>query len=164
MNKSRLCQSKSYSGHVSFVNQIEMDSAGDLLFTSGINDECVFQWKVNKSKKYWEMDHLDYDINREDVFFAEVEPQDKFTTIIEQLLPIRDEVIELQQTRDETYEAELYLELAKVIGRRSYNRRNNVFFTENNQLVFSAGSVVVSLKIPPEGVVLDNNYSENYFS
>jgi hypothetical protein len=110
------------------------------------------------------MDHLDYDINREDVFFAEVEPQDKFTTIIEQLLPIRDEVIELQQTRDETYEAELYLELAKVIGRRSYNRRNNVFFTENNQLVFSAGSVVVSLKIPPEGVVLDNNYSENYFS
>lgn len=43
MNKTRLCQSKSYAGHVSFVNQIEMDSAGDLLFTSGVNDECVFQ-------------------------------------------------------------------------------------------------------------------------
>jgi hypothetical protein len=65
---------------------------------------------------------------------------------------------------DETYEPELYLELDRVIGRRSYNRRNNLFYTENNKLVFSAGSIIVSLQIPPEGAILENNFFEDYFS
>ena len=141
-----------------------MDTLGDSLFTTGVSDQTVFQWKINKAKKYWEMDHLDYDINREDVFFAELDPKDKYTTMIEQLLPIRDEVYELQQDIDKTYDPELYLELNRVIGRRSYNVRNNLFYTEDNQLVFSAGSIVVGLQIPPEGALLEQGYEEEYFS
>jgi len=110
------------------------------------------------------MDHLDFEVNKEDVFFAEVDPKDKYTTIIEQLLPIRDEVADLQDKVDEIYEPELYLELDRVIGRKSYNRRNNLFYTEDNHLIFSAGSIIVGLQIPHLGGILEGEFHKEYFS
>lgn len=163
INKSRLCQSKSYAGHVSFVNQIEINSNGDSLFTTGINDQCVFQWKIHKAKKVWELDHIDYDVNKEDIFFNEVDPKDQYTTSIEQLLPLRDEIVALKQNIDENCEPEIYLELDRVIGRKAYNRRNNLFYTHDDQLIFCSGSLIVGLRIPPLGEILDHNNAQDYF-
>ena len=101
INKSRLCQSKSYIGHVSFVNQIEIDSKETsrelCLYTTGINDQCVFQWSIQIAELYWDLDHMPHDITKEDVFMGEVEPHDKFFNIMNEQLPLRDEIIELQQ-------------------------------------------------------------------
>lgn len=163
INKSRLCQSKAFAGHVSFVNQIEVNMNGDSLFTTGINDQCVFQWKIHKAKKVWEMDHLDYDINREDIFFSEVEPKDKYTTAIEQYLPLRDEIVAIKQNIDENCEPEIYIELDRVIGRKAYNRKNNLFYSQNNQLIFSSGSLIVGLQIPPVGQLLEGDFHHDYF-
>ena len=59
INKSRLCQAKSYVGHVSFVNQIEIDSkelSKELcLYTTGINDQAIFQWSIQIAELYWDM-------------------------------------------------------------------------------------------------------------
>lgn len=133
---------------MTYVNQIEIDSSNTQLFTTGINDQCVFQWKVFQSNKYWDLDFVDYDITKEDVFLAEVEPKLKYHSIIDELLTLRDEIVHMQEKIDETVEPELYLELHKVIGRRAYNRRNNLLYTEDVQLAFNAGSMIVLLKLP----------------
>jgi WD40 repeat protein len=140
-----------------------MDVDKKYLFSTGMNDQCVFQWKIMVSEKFWELDHLDYEIAREDVFLAEVEPKDKYLSIIDELLPLRDEIVDIKQKIDETIEPEIYLELEKVIGRKAYNRRNNLLLTEDNQLVFSSGSIIVSLQIPPQGSSLDQNFQDSYF-
>ena len=38
-------QAKSYSGHVSYVNQIEIGKNMKYLYTCGIHDQCIVQWK-----------------------------------------------------------------------------------------------------------------------
>ena len=148
ITKNRMCQAKSYQGHVSYVNQIETDSSNTHLFTTGINDQCVFQWTITQSNKYWDLDFVDYDITKEDVFLAEVEPKLKYHSIIDELLTLRDEIVHMQEKIDETVEPELYLELHKIIGRRAYNRRNNLLYTDDGQLAFNAGSMIVLLKLP----------------
>lgn len=164
INKNRLCQAKTYASHVSFVNQIEMDINEEFLFTTGVSDQCVFQWKINKGDKKWELDHVDLPLqDKNDLFFAEVESRSKYTTTIEQHLPARDEIVDVKQKIDETYEPELYLEIDRVLGRRAFNRRNNLFFTDNNRLIFPAGSILVSLTIPPEGEILDDTCYDHYF-
>lgn len=111
------------------------------------------------------MDHLDFPMtDKPDLYFAEVDSRDKYSTVIEQLLPARNEVVDIKQQIDVSYEPELYLSLDRVLGRRAYNRRNNLFFTDNNQLIFPAGSMLVSMSIPPEGEVLQDGYHDRYFS
>jgi hypothetical protein len=42
-----MCLAKSYSAHVSFVNQCENSPGSfEYLFTSGITDECIMKWKL----------------------------------------------------------------------------------------------------------------------
>lgn len=148
ITKNRMCQSKNYQGHVSFVNQIELDKDHTHLFTTGMNDQCVFQWSISQSNKFWDLDFVEYDITKEDVFLAEVEPKTKYNSIIDEMLKLRDEVRHMRDKIDETIEPELYLELHKVIGRRAYNRRNNLMYTEDFHLAFNAGSMIVLLKLP----------------
>ena len=38
-----------------------------------------------------------------------------------------------------------------------------MFFTDNNQLIFPAGSILVSMSIPKEGEILEDGYHEKYF-
>jgi hypothetical protein len=166
INKSRLCQAKSYVGHVSFVNQIEIDakelSKELCLYTTGINDQAIFQWSIQIAELYWDIDHMPHDITKEDVFMAEVEPRDKYFNIINELLPLRDEIIELQQKIDETVEVEIELKLEKVIGRKAYNRRNNLFISVDNNLVFSSGSMICKINIPENaGIIQDKGPYED---
>ena len=37
---------KTYAGHTSFINQIELGNDQNYLFTTGIEDECLIKWKI----------------------------------------------------------------------------------------------------------------------
>ena len=50
----------------------------------------------------------------------------------EKLIKMRQQINELQQNIDRTIPQELDLKLEKVIGRKAYNRRNNLHYTEDN--------------------------------
>lgn len=141
-----MCQVRTYKGHVTYVNQIEMDNK--YLFTTGINDQCVFQWGLHESKKEFDLDFMNYDTKKSDVFLAEIENREKYTSIVDELLTLRDEIVHMKEKIDETIEPEIFLELHAVIGRRAYNRRNNLLLTLNNKLMFNTGSIIVSLNIP----------------
>jgi hypothetical protein len=44
--RDKMCLAKSYSGHISFVNQCETNSKNqEYLFTTGVHDESIFKWK-----------------------------------------------------------------------------------------------------------------------
>jgi hypothetical protein len=55
------------------------------------------------------------------------------------------------------------LKLEKVIGRKAFNRRMNLFYTEDNHLIFSAATLIVKMNIPPEGYKLNENNRKNFF-
>lgn len=78
-----MCLAKSYSSHVSFVNQCEISKANDnktYLFTSGITDECIFKWRLKEEQQYWDLDNLSYKLEQPDIF-AELVTKDNFSNL-----------------------------------------------------------------------------------
>jgi hypothetical protein len=59
-----MCLAKSYSAHVSFVNQCETTPGNiDYLFTTGITDECIMKWRFMQEGQFWDLDNLDYKLD-----------------------------------------------------------------------------------------------------
>lgn len=83
LNLDRMCYSKSISGHTTFVNQLEVHKAG-YFYTTGMHDECVFQWKYIEESPFWDLDFLEIDINKPDILL-EVLPKDKFENLIDKV-------------------------------------------------------------------------------
>ena len=123
------------------------------------------QWKIVIGNPNWDADHIPEIANdAEDLFFNDIESKDKYLNIvIEKLIKMRQQINELQQNIDRTITPELSLKLVKVIGRKAFNRRNNLHYTEDNYLIFSAGSLIVLMNIPPESVELTKENMDNYF-
>ena len=115
--KKKMCLAKSYPAHVSFVDQIELYKAKDKnkkdLFTTGLSDESIFKWRLDEESPYWDVDNIEHDIDQIDVF-SEMIPEDKFITLIEELLPLRTEIFALHDHIEESTqpEYEIYLGLA----------------------------------------------------
>lgn len=85
----QMCLAKSYSAHVSFVNQCErtmINGNKTYLFTSGITDECIFKWKLKDEEQYWDLDNLTYKLEQPDIF-AELVTKDKFSNLQNEVLP-----------------------------------------------------------------------------
>jgi WD40 repeat protein len=158
------CLAKSYSAHCSPVDNLEFSSLkGNKLFTSGEGDEVIFEWTVNRGEKSWELDHTDYRMEMEDMFLREVEKKSEYKKIIAEMLESRNQIIELQQNIDTSVEPEISLKLEKIIGRKAFNRRNNVYYTANNHLLFSAASMLVMINIPPEGLDITEESKQIFF-
>jgi len=51
ISPDNMCYSKSYTAHISFVNQCEYSLAHkEFLFTSGIDDECIIKWQFTQEE------------------------------------------------------------------------------------------------------------------
>lgn len=118
-----MCLAKSYSAHVSFVNQCESTSreGKTYLITSGITDECVFKWRLREESQYWDLDNLSYKLEQPDVF-AELVTKDKFSNLLNEVLPQRQEMAETCSQIEDTRESPVDLKLSNIIGRKAYNR------------------------------------------
>ncbi len=136
----KMCMSKTYNAHVSFVNQTEIK--GRYLFSTGMHDGCVIQWKFVEEEENWEADFRDFTLDQPDPFL-ELPPKDKFDNLMNEILPLRHQVYEIQQNLDEITEPEINLELEAVIGRKAFNRRNNLFFDFYDRIVYSTGNLLV---------------------
>ena len=63
-----MCQAKSYSAHVSYINQIITNRNIKYMFTTGIMDQCIIQWRITKEKKLWDLDLLPHDRTTKDLY------------------------------------------------------------------------------------------------
>ncbi len=89
--------------------------------------------------------------------FAEVPTLDKFKTLIAEIWNCRLEVAEFNQNinQEEFADPACELELDTVIGRRAFDRRNNVKIDCQDRVLYSAGSLMVAyLTIQMEGMTL----------
>jgi hypothetical protein len=83
-----MCLAKTYTAHVSFVNQVEVHHNAEFLFTSGILDEVVFKWRLCEEREAWDLDNLAYQKNQSDLF-SELISKEKFRNLQDELLPLR---------------------------------------------------------------------------
>jgi WD40 repeat protein len=149
--------------HSSSIDWLESSRNGDWLFTRGQNDAAIMQWRMERADETTELDFRDTTIEREDVVFGEVDAKDRHNHVLTDILYKRHTLGQLVQSCDAENEGEVYLRVAKVIGRKAYNKRNNLVFTNNNFLIFFSGSMLVSLTIPPPTEIINKHCSERYF-
>ena len=131
-------QAKKYTGHCSTVDNIKV--SGSKLFTSGTYSEDIFEWTLEIGQKEWELDHRDYDMEMEDLLLRGIENKDEYTKLVNDILPLRNEIVELGLNIDTSIDPEITLSLEKVIGRMAFNRRKNLLYTEDNHLIFPVAS------------------------
>lgn len=167
IRENAFCLAKSYAAHCSSVDLVEV--VEDKVFTSSLGDQAIFEWAVNWGDVEWELDHLhlEDEDKKQDVIYREVEPKDVFfKNKIQKLEPrlyIREVREQAERSNEKGTQPEKVLRLQKVIGRKAFNRRNNLFYTANNHLIFSAGSLLVMLNIPPEGKDLSEAEKSEFF-
>jgi hypothetical protein len=136
--KKQMCLAKTYPAHVSFVNQIECHSNAEYMFTSGVVDECLMKWKLVEEQQFWDLDNLNYEKSQTDLF-SELISKVKFKNLYNELLPLRASTGEKLRNVDDTRPPEVELRLQSIIGRKSYNRRNNLFYDFDERLLYIAG-------------------------
>jgi len=139
----QMCMSKTYAAHVSYVNQVEIK--GNYMYSSGVHDGCIMQWKLIREEDHWDADYMD--LNLEDVesnnYLSELPPRDTFENLLNEILPLRHQVSEMRQNADEVDVPELELELEAIIGRKAFDRRNNLFYDFDERIIYSAGNLIV---------------------
>lgn len=163
LESHNFCQAKNYIGHSGPIDSIKL--AGDKMFTSEFHQEVVFEWQIIQGKLEWERDHSDKWVeDAQEYYLREIEPKVEYDKIVNESLPLRNEIVELKQNIDESVAPEIELKLEKIIGRKAFNRRNNLFYTADNKLVFAAASLIVEMKIPPEGYQLTEENSSQFFT
>ena len=90
---------------------------------------------------------MDYNRLIEDINdpFAEVPSAEKFTALYNDVWAQRLEVAEVNQNMDagEHSDPACQFELDQVIGRRGFDRRNNLMIDCLGRIVYCAGSVIV---------------------
>jgi hypothetical protein len=74
--------------------------------------------------------------------------QDKFSTYLNEIWNYRNEVAELNQNINQAEFADpaCELELDTVIGRRAFDRRNNIKIDCSDRVMYTAGSLIVTLQ------------------
>ena len=85
--------------------------------------------------------------------FSEVVTLEKFNVSIKEVWNYRNEVAEYNQkiNQEEFADPACELELDTVIGRRAFDRRNNIKIDCSDRLLYSAGSLIVALQYNSEG-------------
>jgi WD40 repeat protein len=105
-----------------------------LLFTTAIGERVILQWQVRGEEKNWDYDYLGYLIPSDP--FKETLSRDQFyRALTEVWTPRRD----LKREPNE----EIHLKVQSVMGRRAYDRRNNLFYESQDRIIYSAGPHII---------------------
>ena len=144
-----MCLAKTYTGHISFINQIETHQNAEFIFTSGILDEVIMKWKLCEEQQFWDLDNLGYQKRQSDLF-AELISKDKFKNLQDELLPLRSGIADKSKNVDDTKSPEVELRLQSIIGRKAYNRRNNLFYDYDERLIYIAGCNLIITTLEDE--------------
>ena len=92
--------------------------------------------------QYCDLDNMDYAPDQPDLF-SELVTKDKFTNQLNEVLPLRNEISEVKQNIEDTKEAPVELQLNNIIGRKAYNRLNNLFYDYDENILYLAGCNLV---------------------
>jgi hypothetical protein len=114
---------------------------------TGNNDQCILQYRVEYEDQDWELDFNNFLQDIPDPF-GEIPHYSKFTSLNNEIWNQRLELAEIQQNVDqeEYKDPACELELEHVIGRRAYDRRNNIKIDCQGQILYCAASLMIFMK------------------
>jgi len=76
--------------------------------------------------------------------------KDKFKTALNELLPLRQGIADKVKNVDDTKNPEVELKLQSIIGRKAFDRRNNLFYDYDERLIYIAGCNLVITTLEDE--------------
>ena len=129
------------------------DFREEFLMTVSEIDECVMQWSIKKCNANWEYDHLPYDepkpvLGLRDADQAEADLEEKVRAEL-QALEQRLLISDMKTTVDAEDSAEkCKLVLHRVLGRKAFSAKNNIFVSADSYLITPVGSLVVLQPLP----------------
>ncbi|EGR31153.1 hypothetical protein IMG5_116830 [Ichthyophthirius multifiliis] len=140
---------KSYSGHISYINQLEYQNNN--LFSTGIKDECIMKWKITQENPFWDFDNLNYDffdeqeaaISPEQKILSEILPKEQFESLLKNVLPLRNQIADAITNIDKEHNTSPCLQLINIIGRKAHNRHQNLFYDFDERFIYIAGSNLI---------------------
>lgn len=133
-----------------------MDFDKKHLFSIGLTDECILQWQVQVAKKNWELDYLNYEQN-ESYETQRVEAI-RYFSMEQERLADRALISSMKSSLAGGSNSDYHLQLKKVFGRRGVTNKIPVLITSDNQLITSAGSLIITTKLPVFSEQLDSSF------
>lgn len=133
-----------------------MDFDKKHLFSIGNSDECILQWQVQVAKKNWELDYLNYEQNES--YESQKTEAIRYYTLEQERLEDRALISMMKSSLVGSSNSLYSLQLKKVFGRRGVTNKIPVLITNDNQLITSAGSLVISTKLPVFSEQLDSSF------
>lgn len=101
---------------------------------------------------------MSYEKSQEDVF-AELMIKERYKKMLTEFLPLRQGIADKVKNIDDTKPPEVELKLQSIIGRKSFNRRNNLFYDYDERLIYVAGCNLVITTIEDD-TPDDNMFNE----
>lgn len=143
LQKREMAISKGFDCMTSMIQSINIFEDRKV-FISGNNDQCILQYRVEYEDQDWELDFNNF-IKEIDDPFGEIPNFDDFKELTEEIWPQRLNLPEIQQNIDqnEYKEPACELELEHIIGRRAFDRRNNVKIDCQQRILYNVSSLIV---------------------
>jgi hypothetical protein len=152
---ARFCQSRSYCSHITQIDHLDMDFDKRFLFSIGNSDECILQWDIKVSKNNWELDYLPFESN--ETYESQREIVTRHYQLEKDRLESRSSIPSMKSSLVGNSASELCLHLQKVFGRRALSNKLPLLITADNQLITTAGSLIIITKLPLYGDSFDRS-------
>jgi hypothetical protein len=159
-----MCYSRTFTGHCNEITKIQSTNGNKFIFTSGLNEQCIIQWNLLQEELFWDLDFFPLEIS--DDPFTDTLGKEEFEILCKESWVQRNTLIDIYNNKDENTYNSISIDLEYIIGRRAYDRRNNLKYDLNNRIVYSVSSYIVYLtnkenQISQEFLVPEEDFTSN---
>jgi WD40 repeat protein len=161
-DSAKECLASMIRAHSTGVDWIGLSGDGRWLFTRGVGDNSIIMWRIDSYSFEAELDYLKLGNQDIDVF-GEVPALPKLDYCISSILSKRLTAGDISLATSSESEGEIFMKLRQVIGRTALTMRNNICYSNDNQLIFTSGSILILLSIPNENHIPERRTMEKYF-
>lgn len=143
----KIFQAKRFFAHSSSIKCLKYDPISSTLLSSGFADNCLIEWKITSFDNESEGNLTSVDITLKDDFLYEIPSQETIKYDFLEIILKRKQLTNILATVDLPKTPDFFLKFSKIIGRSAFNNRFNLGFTRNHELVYSAGTLILSIDI-----------------
>ena len=143
--KREMAVSKAFDALTSMIQSINIYD-DQKVFVTGNNDQCILQYRVEFDQIEWELDFNNFLQEAPDPF-NEIPPLRDFMRLSSEIWSQRLYLADIHQNIDriENENPTCMFELEYIIGRRAYDRRNNIKIDCSERILYPASSLMVFL-------------------
>ena len=144
LDYSTMTMCRTFSGHSNEIIKIQSALGDKFIFTCGMNEQCIIQWNLLQEDLFWDLDFFPLGLCEDP--FTDLLNKDEYDILCKELWTQRNDLIDIFNNKEENTKSKFSIDLQFIIGRRAYDRRNNLKYDANNRIVYTVSSYIVYLK------------------